>query len=83
MTSPAATFNLLTPCVQNDFIYTQKNLQLKATCLFKYVWPSSGHKALKGWEKFEKKIHSKLEKAFRAKPHSSQVIRQVHVQIYQ
>ena len=28
--------------------YTQTNLQFSAAGLFKYVWPFSGHQALKG-----------------------------------
>ena len=31
-------------------IYTEANLQLKATSLFKYVWTFTGHRALKSYE---------------------------------
>ena len=40
--------NPLTRGVHQKLIYTLTNLLLKATGLFKYVWPFSGRQALKG-----------------------------------
>ena len=40
-------FNLLTPCFHLKVIHTETNIQLSAAGLFRYVWPFSGHQALK------------------------------------
>ena len=41
-------FNPFTSRVHKKVIHTYANLHLKAAGLFKYVWPFSGHLALKG-----------------------------------
>ena len=47
--------NPLTPGVHQKVIHTFKNLQLKATDLFQFVWPFNGHKALRGENKISLK----------------------------
>ena len=39
----------LVPCVHSKVTLTWTNLQLQCAGLFKYVWPFSGHQALKVW----------------------------------